>query len=60
MTWVLFFLVGLTGGSAQFASQEMCVVAGKELKEKFSAPPDGSAGVRVEYFCISSGFKVPD
>jgi len=75
MTWVLFFVIGISGGSAQFASQEMCTIAGKELKEKFSPPVmagsgpravEGSINVltavpgpRVEWFCIGSGFKVP-
>ena len=65
MTYVLFFVIGLSGSSAQFASKDLCEGAGKQLRETFNPPtPAGESisvigGPRIIYFCYNSGFRVP-
>jgi hypothetical protein len=51
MTYILFFLIGLSGGSAQFATEDLCWKAGERLVKEFQEAP------RVRWFCIQSGFK---
>lgn len=58
MTYVLFFVVGLSGGSAQFASADLCEAAGKQMIAKFSTAY-GESGPVIRYFCIESGFRAP-
>lgn len=61
MTYVLLFMIGLAGGSATFASQELCEAAGVRMLQEFAPLPGmlTSSGPRITYFCIKSGFKVP-
>ena len=60
MTYVMFFLIGLSGGSAKFASEDLCKAAGKKLEETAVGTVSvigAVTGPRVTYFCISSGFR---
>lgn len=67
MTFVLFFVIGLSGGAAQFASKDLCEAAGKHMKQTFNPTPIdmsgnmilGIAHPNVEWFCIESGFRTP-
>jgi hypothetical protein len=65
MTYILFFIIGLSGGSAQFATEDLCWRAGERLIKEFGAQPCDPAkitcslpqGLNVRWFCIQSGFK---
>lgn len=65
MTYVLFYLIGLVGGSATFASEDLCWKAGERMIKEFNPPclEDNVlkcvARPRVQWFCQPSGFKVP-
>jgi hypothetical protein len=56
MTYILFFVIGLSGGSAQFANEDLCWKAGERLVKEFWVGIEVGAP-RVRWFCIQSGFK---
>ena len=60
MTYILFFVIGLSGGSAQFANEDLCWKAGEALTKQFttcSGVLEMCARPNVIWFCIQSGFK---
>lgn len=60
VTFVLFFMIGLSGGSAQFASKDLCEAAGARMKGEFQWDDAGlKSGPRVLFFCVESGFHSP-